>query len=214
MIQDLPLSLGRPKDSAKRELILSAAETAFFAQGFSAATIERIAADAGVSKVTVYGHFGDKETLFEAVVTREADQIKAAVAQLVTADLSLEQSLINLGEVFIGFVLSPRIINFDRLLVAEAVKNPGLAKRFMTAGPHQIKRLLETIIARGVQSGELTVPDLPKAAEDMAGLWFGMAKMEAQMGLLGALPPDIISARVRHGVMVFLRAYARGAVVG
>ena len=214
MIQDLPLSLGRPKDVQKRELILSAAEKAFFAQGFSAATIERIAADAGVSKVTVYGHFGDKETLFEAVVTREADQIKAAVAQLVTADLSLEQSLINLGEVFIGFVLSPRIINFDRLLMAEAVKNPGLAKRFMAAGPHQIKALLETIIGRGVQSGELTVPDLAKAAEDMAGLWFGMAKMEAQMGLLGQLAPDIISARVRHGVMVFLRAYARGAVVG
>ena len=70
--------LGRPKDAQKRELILSAAERAFFAQGFSAATIERIAADAGVSKVTVYGHFGDKETLFEAVVTREAAQIKAA----------------------------------------------------------------------------------------------------------------------------------------
>ncbi len=211
MIQDLPLSLGRPKDVQKRELILSAAEKAFFAQGFSAATIERIAADAGVSKVTVYGHFGDKETLFEAVVTREADQIKSAVAQLVTADSSLEQSLINLGEVFIGFVLSPRIIKFDRLLMAEAIKNPGLAKRFMAAGPHQIAHLLETIIATGVQSGALIVPDLAQAAEDLAGLWFGMAKMEAQMGLLGQLSPEVISERVRHGVKMFLRAYSSAA---
>jgi TetR/AcrR family transcriptional regulator, mexJK operon transcriptional repressor len=195
----------------KREQILSAAERVFFALGFSAATIERIAADAGVSKVTVYGHFGDKETLFEAVVTREAAQIKAAVAQLVTDQSSLEQSLINLGQIFIGFVLSPRVINFDRLLMAEAVKNPALAKRFMTAGPHQITRLLETIIAKGVESGELTVPDLPKAAEDIAGLWFGMAKLEAQMGLLGHLTPDAISTRVRHGVTLFLRAYASAA---
>jgi TetR/AcrR family transcriptional regulator, mexJK operon transcriptional repressor len=207
MIRDSPHGPGRPKDVLKRELILSAAENSFFSHGFSDTTIERIAADAGVSKVTVYGHFGDKETLFEAVVTREAEQIKAAVAQLVTAKSSLEQSLIDLGEVFIGFVFSPRVINFDRLIVAEAVKNPGLAKRFMAAGPHQIAHLLETIIAKGVRSGELNVPNLPKAAEDMAGLWFGMAKMEAQMGLLGQLSPDTISARVRHGVSVFLRAY-------
>jgi TetR/AcrR family transcriptional regulator, mexJK operon transcriptional repressor len=207
MIQDSPHSLGRPKDVLKREQILSAAERVFFAQGFSAATIERIAADAGVSKVTVYGHFGDKETLFEAVVTREAAQIEAAVAQLVTPESSIEQSLINLGEVFIGFVLSPRIINFDRLIMAEAVKNPTLAKRFMAAGPRQIARLLETIIAKGVQSGELAVTDLPKAAEDLAGLWLGMCKMEAQMGLLLEMPSATISARVRHGVAIFLRAY-------
>jgi TetR/AcrR family transcriptional regulator, mexJK operon transcriptional repressor len=207
MIQDLPHGLGRPKDVLKRELILDAAERVFFAQGFSAATIERIAADAGVSKVTVYGHFGDKETLFEAVVMRETAQIKAAVAQLVTSQSSLEQSLINLGEVFIGFVLSPRIIDFDRLIVAEAVKNPALAKRFMTAGPHQIARLVETIIAKGVQSGELRVANLPKAAEDMAGLWLGMCKMEAQMGLLPEMSSAAISARVRHGVAIFLRAH-------
>jgi TetR/AcrR family transcriptional regulator, mexJK operon transcriptional repressor len=207
MIQDSPHGLGRPKDALKRELILSAAERVFFALGFSAATIERIAADAGVSKVTVYGHFGDKETLFEAVITREVVQIKAAVAQLVTAQSSLEQSLIDLGEIFIGFVFSPRIINFDRLIAAEAIKHPTLAKRFMAAGPRQIAQLLETIIAKGVQSGELRVSDLPKAAEDIAGLWFGMCKMEAQMGLLPEMSPATISTRVRHGVAIFLRAY-------
>jgi TetR/AcrR family transcriptional repressor of mexJK operon len=208
MIQDLPHVLGRPKDAAKRELILGAAEKIFFVQGFSAATIERIAAAAGVSKVTVYGHFGDKETLFEAVITREVALIGAAVEQRVQAEMSLAQSLIDLGEVFVGFVLSPRVINFDRLLIAEATKNPALVKRFMAAGPYQTKRLLETIIAKGVESGELIVPDIAKAAEDMAGLWFGMAKMEAHMGLLGQLAPEVISERVRHGVSVFLRAYS------
>ncbi len=201
--------LGRPKDAVKRETILSAAEKIFFAQGFSATTIERIAADAGVSKVTVYGHFGDKETLFEAVVAREVALIEARADERARADTSLEQSLIDLGEVFIAFVLSPRVINFDRLLMAEAAKNPALVKRFMAAGPHQAARFLETIITRGIQSGELIVPDLAKAAEDMMGLWLGMAKMEAQMGLLGQLSPEVISARVRHGVSVFLRAYGR-----
>jgi TetR/AcrR family transcriptional regulator, mexJK operon transcriptional repressor len=208
MTQDSPHAPGRPKDAQKREQILSAAEKIFFAQGFSAATIEAIAGDARVSKVTVYGHFGDKETLFEAVITREVALIEAAVDQRVGAETSLEQSLIDLGEVFMGFVLSPRVINFDRLLIAEAAKNPALVKRFMAAGPHQTARLLETIIARGVQSGALIVPDLAKAAEDIAGLWFGMAKMEAQMGLLGQLSPKMIGERVRHGVSVFLRAYS------
>ena len=34
-----------------------------FEHGFAATSIEQVAADAGVSKVTVYNHFGDKRGL-------------------------------------------------------------------------------------------------------------------------------------------------------
>ena len=71
---------GRPTDEAKREAILGAAADSFFAHGFAASSIEQIAADAGVSKVTIYNRFGDKRGLFAAAVERECEQISTALA--------------------------------------------------------------------------------------------------------------------------------------
>ena len=55
---------GRPKDLAKRAAILDAAVRMFTRHGFEGASMDQIAAEAAVSKLTVYSHFGDKETLF------------------------------------------------------------------------------------------------------------------------------------------------------
>ncbi|MEO1488476.1 MAG: helix-turn-helix domain-containing protein, partial [Pseudomonadota bacterium] len=51
---------GRPSDQAKRDAIVEAASDLFFEHGFAATSIEQIASLAGVSKVTIYNHFGDK----------------------------------------------------------------------------------------------------------------------------------------------------------
>jgi TetR/AcrR family transcriptional regulator, mexJK operon transcriptional repressor len=40
----------------------------FLREGWSGANLERIAAEGGFSKMTVYRHFGTKEELFEALV--------------------------------------------------------------------------------------------------------------------------------------------------
>ena len=62
---------GRPADLAKRQAILQTAGRSFFDVGFAATSIEQVAAEAGVSKVTVYNHFGDKRGLFTAAVEAE-----------------------------------------------------------------------------------------------------------------------------------------------
>src|SRR5690606_22208157 len=56
-------SPGRPKDLAKRAAILQAAERMFLQHGFEGVSMDQIAAAAGVSKLTVYSHFGDKDAL-------------------------------------------------------------------------------------------------------------------------------------------------------
>ncbi|WP_457395457.1 TetR/AcrR family transcriptional regulator, partial [Roseateles sp. P5_E1] len=59
---------GRPKDLGKRAAILEAAKSLFVEQGYNGVSMDSIAAQAGVSKLTVYSHFGDKETLFTEAV--------------------------------------------------------------------------------------------------------------------------------------------------
>src|SRR5690606_35877710 len=64
---------GRPKDPGKRAAILEAAKAMFTRLGFDGASMDQIAAEAGVSKLTVYSHFGDKESLFAAAVQSHCD---------------------------------------------------------------------------------------------------------------------------------------------
>ncbi len=59
---------GRPKDLGKRASILEAAKRLFLEQGYQGVSMDQIATAAGVSKLTVYSHFGDKETLFSDAI--------------------------------------------------------------------------------------------------------------------------------------------------
>lgn len=69
-----------PLKAARREKILEVAERLFVQQGFRATTMEGVAEYVGMSKVTVYGYFKDKDTLFAAVAERLALQIRTAVS--------------------------------------------------------------------------------------------------------------------------------------
>jgi AcrR family transcriptional regulator len=63
----------------RRQQLLEVSRGVFAERGFEAATLEEIAERAGVSRPIVYGHFGDKQRLFEAVVNAEIARVEAAV---------------------------------------------------------------------------------------------------------------------------------------
>ena len=75
-----------PLKHARRDKLLDVAERLFTTQGFRATTMEGLAEAAGLSKVTVYGYFSDKDAVFEAVAVRLADRIRALVFTLLRQD--------------------------------------------------------------------------------------------------------------------------------
>jgi len=74
-MDETPLSAVR---SARRAKIVDAARGVFVARGFRATTMEGIAEAVGMSKVTVYGYFSDKEALFAAVAEQLAADLRHA----------------------------------------------------------------------------------------------------------------------------------------
>ena len=67
-----------------RERIIANAEALFFARGFSGVTMDRMAAELGISKKTLYQHFASKHQLLYAVVSRmmaESEGIIKALAE-------------------------------------------------------------------------------------------------------------------------------------
>jgi AcrR family transcriptional regulator len=61
----------RMTGSQRREQLLDVGRGVFAERGFDGASVEEIAAKAGVSKPVVYEHFGGKEGIYAVVVERE-----------------------------------------------------------------------------------------------------------------------------------------------
>jgi AcrR family transcriptional regulator len=55
---------------SKYEVVLDTAERLFYNEGFHATGIDRVTAQAGVARMTLYNHFASKEALVEAVLER------------------------------------------------------------------------------------------------------------------------------------------------
>jgi len=197
---------GRPKDIARREAIIKAARGLFASQPFDLVTMEAVAKQARVSKMTVYSHFHDKENLFETIVLATSDQM---IGSLSVADpaVGLRERLIGVGTVILGVILGSDICTMAHTLPPALRANQALADRFYAAGPGRVRSALAGIIAAAAERGELLVDDPDRAADDLVSLWEGSMPAKIAFGLAGLSTPEEIRCRARRGTDVFLRAY-------
>lgn len=200
-----PRKVGRPRDPAKYSAIIDAAREAFFARGFHAATIEEIAHAAGVSKVTVYSRFGDKETLFEEVIRTESGRIAAIFEEELAAGNSLEEKLNGFGLALTGYKFSKEHLAIDRVLMNEIAQIPDLAKRFFAAGPQLCMGRLSKLLSEAAACGEIEIDDARLASEDIVGLWLGSGEMGIKLGLEPLPTADALRWRVNRGTRLFLK---------
>lgn len=205
---DLPAAprSGRPKDSTKREAIITAARALFARQPYDLVTMEAVAAQAGVSKMTVYSHFHDKETLFENIVIETSNQMLSALADP-NRGCGLRDQLVAVGTSFLGVILGTDICKMGHSLPGALRANPGLKDRFYAAGPGRVRAALSDMIAAAQARGELTVDDPDLAADDLVSLWEGNLAAKIAFGLADLATLAEISRRAVRGTEVFLRAY-------
>jgi len=78
------VSLDAPKSTATQSRILDAAEALFMEHGFEATSLRQITSVAGVNLAAVNYHFGSKDDLFEAVLTRRLDPMNQERMALLT----------------------------------------------------------------------------------------------------------------------------------
>ncbi len=200
-----PRRAGRPRDPAKYGAIVEAARAAFFARGFHAATVEDIAQAAGVSKVTVYSRFGDKETLFEEVIRVESGRMAGVFDDGMLAGRCLEERLNAYGTVLMGFMYSEEHMAVDRVLMNEIAQSPRLAERFYQAGPGLCIGRLAEVLGEAAAQGEIEIDEAWLAAEDLCGLWKGISDMGVKLGLEPVPTAEAIQARVERATRLFLK---------
>ena len=200
--------LGRPKDPAKHDAIVAAAVHLFSQHPFDVVTMEAVATQARVSKMTVYSHFSDKESLFETIVSSISDRMVAAFAAEGREGLSLRDRLQATGVAFLSILLRPDVMGLSQMLPTALRGRQALTLRFYDAGPGRVKAALAGLIDDAAKQGEIAIDDPILAAEDLFSLWEGGLRAENGCGLIGPITDAMIAQRVRRGTGVFLRAYA------
>ena len=186
----------RPVDQAKQDAILRCARAEFFEHGYAAASIERIAATANVSKVTIYNHFQSKENLFSAMVGSECGVMRGQLPDISTAETSLRTELLHFAQSMMEFLSSPDIIRFDRRMAAEVERHPEMGELFLNAGPRRMKAMLTEMIADEMERGRLAKADSEEAAAHLYGIIKGFADVEWRFS-----DPDTAAASVKPAAL-------------
>jgi TetR/AcrR family transcriptional regulator, mexJK operon transcriptional repressor len=192
----------------KRQAIASAALALFARDGYERTSVDAIAAEAGVSKRTVYNHYGDKETLFTLVVRDTYELMRERFAEVVEATLNdvddVDKSLVNfIREAVRGVTQMPERASLVRLVMAEHPRFTALVDLWQGRG---LTPLIAAPIARLAAAGLLSADDPTEAAGHLSALTFGQINNRSMMGTvpLSEAETDRI---ITSGVRVFLCAY-------
>ena len=198
---------GRPKDLGKGSAILDAAKRLFTAHGFEGASMDQIAAEAGVSKLTVYSHYGDKETLFAAAVKSYCEQQLPDVLFEERPDVALRERLLQVARAFFAMISAPEAVAGHRILCSPRMADSSLPQLFWEAGPQRVQDAFAELLRRRAARGELVIEDVPRAAAQFFTLLKGEPHAQLVFGC-GGLRRHDTERHLEATVDLFLRAYA------
>jgi AcrR family transcriptional regulator len=213
MVSTMPVKSpgpGRPKDMDKRAAILVAAKALFISNAFAGTSMDAIAAAAGVSKLTVYSHFGDKDNLFREV-------IRARIEDLLPEDIYAYDPSVDIGETLRMIARAHMQIDcqaenvgtFRAILSDCRQGNPRYGKLLWEEGPARTHRLMERLLQQAVAHHALDIASVPTASVQFFSLIKGDLLLRRLFGCdeCAEAAASEIEGMAMAGVATFLRAY-------
>lgn len=205
--------LGR--SARKRQVIIQTATALFLRNGYHSTSMDQIAADAAVSKQTVYKNFADKEQLFSDIVLGVTKNSEAIIEELTSvlgsADIStiddLRTVLTDLARSYLAGVLQPHILALRRLVIAEAERFPELARTYYEQGPGRAIELIARHLRALSERGLLQAGDPHLAAAHFAYLALAIPQDKAQFCPARQTSETERDRIATEAVRVFLAAY-------
>ena len=198
-----------PRAELKRQAIVRAARALFLRDGFGIG-MDAIAAEAGVSKVTVYNHFGSKEALFTAAIAGALDEplgstSPAALEGLAEAE-DLRTALIDAARAWVQAVRTNRdVIALRNLVAAEQHRFPELGKAWKSHGPEGHHPAVAGALRTLSDRGRLVIPHLETAIIQLYALLVFPHVVFSTYGT--HIDDDLTDRLITSGVDMFLSHY-------
>lgn len=202
-----------PRAEAKRQAIVKAARALFLREGFDA-SVDAIAAEAGVSKVTVYNHFGSKEALFVGVVKDSLDAplddtLAAAIEGLGDSD-DLREAMVAAARAWVAEVrANPDVLALRNVVARELHRFPELAAAWHRRGTEHHHPAMARALRHLADERRLEIGDLDVAILQLYSL---LVYPHLVFSAYGAEVDDDLTDRlITGGVDMFLRHYGARA---
>ncbi len=142
---------GRPRSARAQDAVLQAAGRLLVERGAAATSVDAVAAEAGVSKATIYRWWASKEELLVDAVDRMRGELdESPVSDDPRADLvaALRAGLRRFYSSEGGGRLFPRLLD-------AAVDNPELAEAWRRRLISPRRKALAGVLQRGIERGDL-----------------------------------------------------------
>jgi TetR/AcrR family transcriptional repressor of mexJK operon len=195
----------------KRQVIIRAAQKAFLREGFGVG-MDALAAEAGVSKVTIYNHFGSKEALFTAVIGDALDDALQEALQRVEARLStskdLRRDLLDVCRDWVAGLSTPEMLALRNLVAGEQRRFPHLGLVWMESGPNRFHARIGEALQQLVEHGQLTIPDIELATLQLSGLVLSPHLVYSAYG--SVIDHPVADRLIVAGIDMFLDYYRPG----
>lgn len=176
------------KRSLRQQQIEAAAYAVLEVKGYSGTSMLGIAKQAHASNETLYSWYGDKQGLFRALVTRNAEEAKAYLETELETDHDALSILGALGPKLLDLLTGDRAVALNRAAAADS--SGELGATLSKAGRDAIFPLLEQVLLRARHEGQLNF-ELP---DEAVGLYLDLLIGDQQIRrVIGRLPHPLKS---------------------
>jgi TetR/AcrR family transcriptional repressor of mexJK operon len=189
---------GRRLSDRKRGRILAAGNTVFLEEGFGDATMDAIAAEANVSKMTVYRHFRNKELLFAGVISELCSRIVNDDLETLLA-LAPPEALRSFANAVVAITFARETIELHRIVVAESRRFPKLGRLFYRSGPQACIDMLEQYLRRH-RPRAWRREDARRHAEEFLDLIRGYPHLRLLLGIVERPARRELQARINSAI--------------
>jgi AcrR family transcriptional regulator len=199
---------GRPRDPERAQRVLDAARQHFYTHGFERASVDAIAQQAGVSKMTVYSYYPSKEALFEAVIGARTEGVVGGLAGAHAFDARQPEAVLTqIGTQFLKLMRDHGTLGQFRTMFAASATQPEACRAFYKQGPERLISDLAEYLRATHKAGMLKVPQPRVAADLFLAMFLGDNHLHAMLGL--GLPSAKADKQLLHeAVRAFMSAYA------
>jgi AcrR family transcriptional regulator len=161
------------KTGSSRERLLEAAAKVFAERGYQAASVDEIAAAAGLSKGAVYWNFSSKDELFHALLEERIDRQIEETAEILRSaptDRPIDPEVANRWEALPGRERELMLLSQEHW--ARAVRDPELRSRYA-----ERQARLRDVLADGLRTRvrRTGAPPFSTPAEDVASAYIALA---------------------------------------
>ncbi|TKB54672.1 TetR/AcrR family transcriptional regulator [Ferrimonas aestuarii] len=198
--------VAKDRKSKKRCQIMEAATALFMQKGLENTSMDEVAEHAGVSKQTVYSHFGSKNDLFVHCIEDRcvSSQMTAESFQL---DAEPEPLLLDFSHRFLEMILSPEVRHVFCSCVRCAESHPELSSLYYEAGPKRMLEIVSGYLHRLNEAGVLVIPNITFAAQQLLLMLHSLDKMRGDLGLAHVMGQQERKAYAEQTVAMFLKGY-------